>query len=120
MGVMVQDLPLIQNALNNSSSISLPAEAPNHQPSLNITADIKDQIHHDSQELQTVGKLLGVQHQNGIWKIQIQWKGLKDPTWEEARTLKQDVPELMAKVLKQMTPKKTREALAKYFGSSST
>jgi hypothetical protein len=46
---------------------------------------------------------------------------LKNPgDFPQNKQQQQDVPELMAKVLRQMTPKKTRKALAKYLGSSST
>ena len=46
-----------------------------HDPSLHTTADMEDQIYHDSQELQIADKFLKVQHKNGIWKIQVQWIG---------------------------------------------
>jgi hypothetical protein len=66
-----------------------------HDPSLNVTADLKDQISHDGQELQMVENFMSIRQKGNMWQVQTKWLGCEEPTWEGVRQMLADVPELI-------------------------
>lgn len=72
-----------------------------HDPSVIITADFEDQMYNETQKIQIVKKFLQGEHMNRMCKSVFNVKAFDESTWEEVLSLERDVPELMAKILKQ-------------------
>jgi hypothetical protein len=60
---------------------------------LRITSEIKEHIFHEGREAQVVQEILKVAKMDRSWKVLTKWSGYEEPTWKNAQTLFQDVPE---------------------------
>ena len=66
-----------------------------HDPSLNVELSVEEQLAFDEARVYEVEKIQDVQKRGEKWMLRVKWKNYDDKTWEEARQLHQDVPDLI-------------------------
>jgi len=66
-----------------------------HDPSLNVELSVEEQLAFDEARVYEVEEIEDVQKRGEKWMLRVKWKNYDDKTWEEARQLHQDVPDLI-------------------------
>ena len=58
------------------------------------------------EEIYVIEKLVTDKTTNGVWKIEVRWKGYKDTTWEPVSSLKKQQPGMVKDYMQQIAGKK--------------
>jgi hypothetical protein len=66
-----------------------------HDPSLNVELSVKEQLASDEARVYEVEEIEDVKKRWEKWMLLVKWKDYDVETWEEARQLHQDVPDLI-------------------------
>ena len=62
------------------------------------------------EESYVIEKLVADKTTNGVWKIEVRWKGYKDTTWEPVSSLKKQQPNMVKTYMQQIARKKRAPA----------
>jgi hypothetical protein len=85
-----------------------------HDPSLNVKLSVEEQLAFDKARVYEVGEIEDVQKRGEKWMLRVKWKNYDDKTWEEARQLHQDVPDLINAYMNEKMAASKRGLLQKY------
>jgi hypothetical protein len=78
--------------------------------SLNVTQFLKASIAGNESKLHEykVQRLLDLRKRASVWEVLVQWNVFKEPTWEPASVIRDDVPEIFKDFLETKVPAKVR------------
>ena len=83
-----------------------------------VTEDLKNQIVHDEQVDQIVHKLHSHRKRNQLWEIEVEWEQFEDLTWQVAKQLYNQIPDLMDSYIESVANVKARSSLKAYVHSA--
>jgi len=85
-----------------------------HDPSLNVELSVEEQLAFDEARVYEVEEIEDVQKREKKWMLRVKWKDYDEKTWEEARQLHQDVPDLIDAYMNEKMAESKRGLLQKY------
>ena len=85
-----------------------------HNPSLDVELSVEEQLALDEARVYEVDEIEYVQKRGEKWMLLVKWKDYDEKTWEEARQLHQDVPDLMNAYMNEKMAESKRGLLQKY------
>jgi hypothetical protein len=85
-----------------------------HDPSLNVELSVEEQLAFNEARVYEVDEIEDVQKRGEKWMLRVKWKNYDDKTWEEARQLHQEVPDLINSYMNEKMAESKRGLLQKY------